>query len=200
MREPVIYILRFTTKPLIRPMKSSVALLLLTVLFVSSNAFAQSAAAQSVAITATSLRPAFDTILPKIRKCAQQIIEEHDKNCNASTLTGLATHIVEEHAIHIFVQFEPQPIGGILTVRADLVPAYQGVGTATRPIASRITTQAVEDVSSDQIEEISQMLVAQLGEDFSKGAVYKKNVEKNSNGTVVVNMDYKLSPHTHGME
>ena len=146
------------------------------------------------------LKQAFDTILPKIKKCAQQIIEEHDKNCNASTLTGLAQNIVEEHAVHIFVKYEPQAMGGILTVRADLVPAYQGVGSATRPIASRITTEAVDGLTSDQIEDISQMLVEQLGEDYSKGSIYKKNMTKDANGSVVVNMDYRLSPHTHGME
>jgi hypothetical protein len=177
-----------------------VPLSLLVLAFVNSTATAQQSAVQSTPITATSLRPAFDTILPKIRKCAQQIIEEHDKNCNASTLTGLAAHIVEEHAIHVFVRFEPQPMGGILTVRADLVAAYQGVGTATRPIASRETTQAVEGISSEEIEEISRMLVAQLGDDYSKGSIYKQKMDKNPDGSVVVNMDYKLSPHTHGME
>ncbi|GEM_PF-6155417 len=168
--------------------------------FCSTSAIAQHPDGSSSQNAGSAFRPAFDTILPKIRHCAQQIIEEHDKHCNASTLTGLAQHILEEHAIHVFVKYEPQPIGGILTVRADLIPAYQGIGSSTRALASKEITQAVEDLTSEQIEEISKMLVTQLGEDYSKGSIYKNNMEKTPNGAIVVNMDYRLSPHTHGME
>ena len=146
------------------------------------------------------LTASFDTLRPKLRKCSQEIIAGHNRFCAASTLAGLSQHLLEEHAVRIYMQYDPRPIGGILTVRADLVPAFAGIGESARPIKTETVTQAVENMTEEQVEGIAQSLIGMLGEEYTKGSVYKTKVTTSPAGTVMVSTDYRMSPHTHGME
>ena len=174
------------------------AALLLSVF--TANGHTQTTTAVTLPKAPATLGASFDTIAPKIRKCSQELISGHNRFCNASTLTGLASHLLEQHAVHVYVKFDKQPIGGILTVQADLVHAFSGIGETPRAIISKFFSQAVEELTEDQVQEIAKMLISQLGEEYSKGSILNTQTAKKEDGTIEINTLYKMSPHTEGME
>ena len=72
--------------------------------------------------------------------------------------------IGQSTAVKVRVNFEPRPIGGILSVTVDLVPLFSGVGVANRPLASKSIVQAVDEVTPTSIT----LIVAGLSVDLQK--------------------------------
>jgi hypothetical protein len=78
-----------------------------------------------------------------------------------------ARNIVEHHTMNVKVGYEPRPIGGILSVRVELVPVFCGIGTASRPIAIRDIAQAVDDFDQDVVNNTIEKLTKDLSAEYS---------------------------------
>jgi hypothetical protein len=50
-----------------------------------------------------------------------------------------------QSSLNVSVKYDRRPLGGVLCIRVDIVPAFSGIGSSTRPIASRQFAQAVDD-------------------------------------------------------
>lgn len=142
------------------------------------------------------LLAALDTVLPKLKKCTQEVADGHLKWCKQSTPASVSNRIIEDHSIRISVKFEPRPIGGILSVTADLIPAFTGVGVPARPLDSRTVTAAVDALIPDEVDVISRELVTDLSKSYAFGALAKKETKTDDNGVVMVLSEYHFSPHT----
>src|ERR1041385_7591999 len=52
-----------------------------------------------------------------------------------TAVSSLASHtITEQHIMQVKVGYEPRPIGGILTVRVELVPVFAGIRSEDRRV------------------------------------------------------------------
>jgi len=69
--------------------------------------------------------------------------------------------------MNVRVNYEKRPVGGILTVRVELVPNFCGIGSASRPIAYREHAQALDNLQEDMIGAIVSDLSHQLGDRYA---------------------------------
>lgn len=127
-------------------------------------------------ITQGALREAISTQLGSIsaEDMAKKLSGSYEALRAGSTVafhtavTSLASHtITEQHVMQVKVAYEPRPIGGILTVRVELVPVFAGIGSASRPIAVREISQAVDNFDEDALGDIVADLSHQIGHDYA---------------------------------
>ena len=143
---------------------------------------------------------ALDTVLPKLKACTKQVAEGHGKWCKQSTPASISNKIIEDHSVRITVKFEPRPIGGILSVTADLIPAFSGIGVPVRVLDSRSVTAAVDALIPDEVEIVSRELVDDLSKSYAFGALAKTEMKTEENGMVLILSEYHFSPHTRDSE
>jgi hypothetical protein len=98
---------------------------------------------------------------------------------------GIRSEMVRESILAkvrvvINILFDPQPIGGILSIRADLIPLYSGIGIGNRPIATESFASAVETLDSVYTQSQIVFLVRRLDQ-RSRNALkdFKKSLHKN---------------------
>jgi len=65
------------------------------------------------------------------------------------------------------IQYEPRPVGGILRMSAGLLPAFSGIGNASRPIASRELAEAIDYLDLDDLAAKATDLIQQLRNETS---------------------------------
>jgi hypothetical protein len=127
-------------------------------------------------ITEGAVREAIGSQLSNISSAdiAKKLEGSFDALRNGSTVgfhtsvTSLANHsITEQHIMQVKVGYEPRPIGGILTVRVELVPVFAGIGSASRPIAVREVSQAVDNFDEDALGDIVADLSHQIGQEYA---------------------------------
>lgn len=83
-------------------------------------------------------------------------------------VAALASHsITEQHIMQVTVAYQPRPIGGILSIKVELVPLFCGIGSACRPIALREVSEAVDNLDEDGLGEIVAGLTHQLGAEYA---------------------------------
>src|SRR5579883_898684 len=86
----------------------------------------------------------------------------------SAPVAGLAAHsITEQYSMNVNVHYEQRPIGGILTIKVELVPVFSGIGSASRPIAQREMSQAIDNLDEDALGDIVADLTHQLGADYA---------------------------------
>ena len=85
-----------------------------------------------------------------------------------ASIAGLAAHsVTEQHAMHVSLKYDARPIGGILTIRVELVPVFSGIGAASRPTALKTITQAVDRLDEESLGTIVSGLIHQMGSDYA---------------------------------
>jgi hypothetical protein len=75
--------------------------------------------------------------------------------------------VTEQHLLNVTVRYDARPIGGILTVKSDLVPVFSGIGTACRPTVSNQFSEAVDNLDDDTIADAIRHLTAQVQKQFA---------------------------------
>jgi len=136
---------------------------------------------------------AIDTLLPKLRTCTKNIAEGHGKLCRAHYSDHAHEAAFEGHAIQVKVEYEPVAIGGILTVQADLLPLFNGVGVQARPVSTKSVTQAVDKLSPQETEEILSHLIEDLTKDYNKGFAVATMTEVKPNGSIISSTMYQMN-------
>jgi hypothetical protein len=128
------------------------------------------------AITESSIRAAVGTQLAgvtadEVNKKLGPTLEKFEKGEAigfSMSVSGYAAHsITEQHMMNVKVSYEARPIGGILTVRVELVPVFSGIGSASRPIAVRELSQAVDYLDEDMLGPIVSELSHELGSEYA---------------------------------
>lgn len=103
-----------------------------------------------------------------------EIIDRFD-DLAAGITVSFASHLAaspgnsstEQYSMNVVLQYHRRPIGGILTVKVELVPSFCGLGSAIRPIAVRETAEALDNLEPDGLGEIVSRLSHQLGIDYA---------------------------------
>ncbi|SRR5581483_2667067 len=132
--------------------------------------------AEVKSITETSLRTAISEQLEGIT--SDEVIEhlsssfdalERGQEVNFTTpVSGLSGHsITEQYSMNVMVHYEPRPIGGILSVKVELVPLFCGIGSASRPAAYRELSQAIDNLDDDALGQTVSSLTHDLGEEYA---------------------------------
>ena len=86
----------------------------------------------------------------------------------SAPISGLSGHsITEQYSMNVTVHYEPRPIGGILSIRVELLPVFCGIGSASRPAAYRELSRAVDDLDEDALGEAVSSLTHDLGEEYA---------------------------------
>jgi len=145
--------------------------------FQASNAKSQVMSFEDLkAITESSIREAVGSQLKSVN--AEEVNRKLAGSFDAlvggkavsfsAPVSGLAAHTVtEQHSMNVQVRYESRPIGGILTVRVELVPVFCGIGSASRSIAFREMSQALDNLEEDGVGEVVAELSHQLGSDYA---------------------------------
>jgi hypothetical protein len=74
--------------------------------------------------------------------------------------------VIKEQKLNVVINYDGQAIGGILTVKVDLVPVFSGVGVSNRPLASKTFVAAVDQLENTSINDIVTDLSKQIANDF----------------------------------
>ena len=86
----------------------------------------------------------------------------------AAPMSGTEAHTVtEQRTMNVRVVYEQRPVGGILTVRVELVPNFCGIGAASRCVAYREHSEALDNLEPEEIGRVVADLCRQLGEDYA---------------------------------
>ncbi len=86
----------------------------------------------------------------------------------SQSVSSAAAHsVTEQHTVQVIVKYESRPIGGILTVKVQLVPLFNGIGAASRPIALKTVSTSVENLEEDALGGIISDLTHQLGAEYA---------------------------------
>lgn len=84
-----------------------------------------------------------------------------------TTPANAAGPVTEQHLLNVTVRYDARPIGGILTVKSDLVPVFSGIGTACRPTVSNQFSEAVDNLDDDTIADAIRHLTAQVQKQYA---------------------------------
>jgi len=84
-----------------------------------------------------------------------------------SASTGTDQNAMQQRSINVHVSYDARPVGGILSVRVELVPVFGGIGSAVRPMISREFAQAVNDFDDDFIGQTISQLSAELSAEYA---------------------------------
>lgn len=74
--------------------------------------------------------------------------------------------LLDEHKLNVKVQFDPRPVGGILTVRVSMTPTFRGIGVSTRPATSRSVAFAVDEFSQETVDKMVNELTEEITAEF----------------------------------
>lgn len=128
------------------------------------------------AMTESSLRQAISNDLQHVNpdEIDSELIDRFDDLAAGKTVS-FASHLkapaglslTEEYSMTVVLLYNRRPIGGIVMVKVELVPAFCGLGSAIRPIAIRETAEAVDNLEPDALGEIISRLSYQLGADYA---------------------------------
>lgn len=89
-----------------------------------------------------------------------QIANGATKSFNTGVLKS--SNVLDRRSLTMKVSYDPRPIGGILTVRVDLVPVFNGIGGATRATATRTAAMSVDNLDEKTINDIVSRLSAEM--------------------------------------
>lgn len=95
-----------------------------------------------------------------------ELAEKHVVRFTAAA-GGESLPVIEQHLLNVVVKYDARPIGGILTVRVELVPAFGGIGTACRPIVSKQFSRAVDNLDDEAIASTIKELTTSLGQQYA---------------------------------
>jgi hypothetical protein len=87
----------------------------------------------------------------------------------SAPLGSLNGELTNQHAVRVHVNFEVRPIGGVLTVRVDLVPQFSGVGVSNRPLASKTMMTAVDNLDASTVNALVASLSSELNDQIQHG-------------------------------
>ena len=79
-----------------------------------------------------------------------------------------AGSLVDEHTLNVKVNYDPRPVGGILTVRVSMTPSFRGIGVSTRPTTSRSIALAVDELSEETVKSLVDELTTEIKTEFSE--------------------------------
>ena len=86
---------------------------------------------------------------------------------NFSAIINAKENITEQHSINVRASYEARPIGGILNIRVELVPIFDGIGSASRPAISREFTEAIDSFDDDVVSQTVTRLTHELAAEYA---------------------------------
>lgn len=87
---------------------------------------------------------------------------------NAVAAADQKVSLLDEHKLNVKVQFDPRPVGGILTVRVSMTPTFRGIGVSTRPATSRSVAFAVDEFSQEIVDKMVTELTEEITAEFKQ--------------------------------
>jgi hypothetical protein len=102
---------------------------------------------------------------PKLLEGISSITSGEKRSFKTTFTVTKETNVQSTYRVQVVGSFDPRPIGGILTVKTDLLPGFVGIGVATRPIASKSQVESLDDLSTESVQSVLQTLLSQLSEE-----------------------------------
>jgi hypothetical protein len=134
----------------------------------AENTASDARSAKSAVMGSNSLSMA--TELPKAVDQALNLLsidQMMQGESKATVVVGGSSSILDEQSVNVKVNYEVRPVGGILTVRASMVPTFRGVGVSTRPAISRSVAMAVDDLDEAMVQDLVRSLTAEINEEYA---------------------------------
>lgn len=107
-----------------------------------------------------------DTIVSALAPCVATIEKAAQHFCSACLLAGLTPDVADDHSIYVSVAYDPQPLGCIVTVTTEILPAFAGVGAASRPVLLRASANSISQFTPSELRRITGTLLAELDSSF----------------------------------
>ncbi len=89
----------------------------------------------------------------------------HALNLTSDVAAGQS--VLDQRSLNIQVTYDARPVGGILNVRVELIPAFEGIGSAVRPTVVRQFAQAVNDFDDDLVSNTIVQLTDELASEYA---------------------------------
>jgi hypothetical protein len=87
-------------------------------------------------------------------------------HANVATPRANPVSLLDEHKLNVKVQYDPRPVGGILTVRVSMTPTFRGIGVSTRPATSRSMALAVDEFTQEAVNKLVEELTEEIKAEF----------------------------------
>jgi hypothetical protein len=84
--------------------------------------------------------------------------------------------LIDEHTVHVKVNFDHRPIGGILNVQVSMTPSFRGIGISSRPTISKSVAQATDMLDENAVRSMVKALTAEIKAEFAR---YESENSKN---------------------
>lgn len=91
----------------------------------------------------------------------------HNGTVHFITSANTTGPVTEQHLLNVVVRYDARPVGGILTVRSDLVPLFSGIGTSCRPTVSNQFSEAVDNLDDAVIADAIRHLTDQVQKQYA---------------------------------
>ena len=87
-------------------------------------------------------------------------------DASAASANANPVSLLDEHKLNVKVQYDPRPVGGILTVRVSMTPTFRGIGVSTRPATSRSMALAVDEFTQEAVNKLVEELTQEIKAEF----------------------------------
>jgi hypothetical protein len=108
---------------------------------------------------ANSFLAAFDKAVERNKEFNHQIEQGRVFCFHSATMPS---SLLGATSLSVTISYDKQPIGGVLSIRADLIPLYSGVGVSSRPIVTETYASAVDGFSKAQVRAVVGELVEKI--------------------------------------
>jgi hypothetical protein len=90
----------------------------------------------------------------------------HSRSLNAIN-PAVPSSLIEENILNVKVDYDVRPVGGILSVRVSIAPAFRGIGVSTRPAISRSISMAVDEASDEMVKTMVADITEEIQTEFA---------------------------------
>ncbi|MEO6941003.1 MAG: hypothetical protein ABI444_12835 [Candidatus Kapaibacterium sp.] len=105
-------------------------------------------------------------LLPNIVSSIPNLASGETKAFSVVVVTAEPHSVLEEHSMKVTVTYEPRPVGGIMNVRVELLPAFSGVGVVNHAVLSKSSAEAVDELNPLTVSLVVAKLTKELTADF----------------------------------
>ena len=133
--------------------------------FEEVKSITQSSIRESVGSQLNGITP--NDVTVKLAGSTEKLLQGETVAISTNLISVGAHSLTQQHIFQARVNYERRPIGGILTIKVALVPLFSGIGSASRPIALKTVSTAVENLDETTLATIISDLSHQLGSEYA---------------------------------
>jgi len=113
-------------------------------------------------------------ILQRVEEPIDELVKGSNRGFVLSENTDHSISPDEQYSIELQVNYDPRPIGGIVSIEARVTPAFTGIGVARRVIRKETGAYAIEVLNTQTVQKFVSLLLNELSKNEESTTVAEK--------------------------